>query len=695
MATAASKTEQKAKGQLRPPGSRRASVAFESLPPWVPALVLVLVTVAIYLPAHRHPFFTMDDEQYVLNNARLKAPIGEMIAWAFTTYDLANWHPVTWLSHAVDVRLFGLDPAGHHNVNVLLHAVNALLLFWVLRRATRLPRAKFYGGRAVCPSPRKRRDCRLDRRAQNLLSMMFFLLALGAYRWYAARPRVGRYAVVAALFALGLMSKPQVITFPFVLLLWDYWPLERIALRNPPFASRFSPFARGSMSALRNLGFVRDAENVPLTKSEERRAKSEPSGEQRIANSEQRLLWLVLEKLPLLALSLGSAVLTMKAQSAAGAMRYYPLSARLANAIVCYVRYLENAFWPSRLAVFYPHPTLRAANVALSLLLLLAVTVFVLYERQERYLAVGWFWFLGTLVPMIGLVQVGEQAMADRYAYLSFIGLFLMACWGIADLAAHRRVAARSLAVPAIALLLVLGFLTHRQLDYWSDNVKLWSHMLTVSGGTYEVEENLGVALLESGQSAPAMEHFERVTALVPAPPAPIGRELAGYAAVAHLYLGAYDQRQQRPAEAVAHFQQVLALAQDFTAQNKYANVPPVLIKIEAIALGNMGDAYYVLGEFGKAKASYEGALRLGPLTAHQWIGLGIANQRSGNLAAAVEAYSRATRLQVSDVGLLLLAQALERSGRTQEAEAALQQARLVSPDLAAAQRSVDNVLGH
>ncbi len=271
----------------------------------------------------------------------------------------------------------------------------------------------------------------------------------------------------------------------------------------------------------------------------------------------------------------------------------------------------------------------------------------------------------------------------------------LMVCWGAADIAESWRLPSGWLVVPSVALLIVLTLLTHRQLSYWSDNVTLWSHMLKVSGGTYEVEENLGVALLENGQAGPSMQHFERVTELVPPPPAPIGRELAGYAAVAHLYIGAYDQRQQRPAEAVAHFQQVLALAKEFAAQNKYTNVPPQLIRIEDFALADMADAYYVLGDFAHAKSSYEGALALGPLTAHQWMGLGIANQRSGNLGAAIEAYTRATRLQVSDVGFLLLSQALEKSGRAKDAEAARQQAQLISPDMAAAQRTVNNVLGN
>jgi protein O-mannosyl-transferase len=633
------------------------------LPGWLPAVVLVIATLLVYLPAHRHPFFTMDDDQYVVNNARLKAPIGDLVSWAFTTYDLANWHPVTWLSHAADVRFFQLDPAGHHDVNVLLHALNALLLFWVLYRATGYAGRSFMVAALFALHPVNVETVAWIAERKNVLSMTFFLLALGAYGWYAAKPRIGRYAAVAILFALGLMAKPQIITFPFVALLWDYWPLERIAIRHSPFAFR---------------------ENSKRI-----------SGEKRISNGEWRFSRLLLEKVPFLALSLASAILTMRAQSYAGAMRYYPLPQRLGNATVCYVRYIRNAFWPSRLAVFYTHPSLGAVSVSLSLLLLLVITSLVLYKHDERYLAAGWFWFLGTLVPMIGLVQVGEQAMADRYAYLSFIGLFIMVCWGVAEVAETRHAATSWLAGVSVAVLLVLALLTHRQLSYWSDNVTLWSHMLEVSGGSYEVEENLGVALLEDGQARPAMEHFERVTALVPPPPAPIGRELAGYAAVAHLYIGAYDQRQQRPAEAVVHFQQVLALAKEFAAQNKYANVPPLLIRIEAISLADMGDAYYVLGDFGKAKTSYEGALALGPLTAHQWMGLGIANQRSGNLAGAVEAYQRATRLQVSDVGFLLLAQALEKSGHTQEAKAARQQAQLISPDMAAAERTVDNVLGH
>jgi protein O-mannosyl-transferase len=264
---------------------------------------------------------------------------------------------------------------------------------------------------------------------KNVLSMLFLLLALAVYQKYVRRPAVSHYLLVALLFALGLMAKPQVITFPFVLLLWDYWPLRRV----------FAP--------------------------QESSPKVTP----------QKFSRLVLEKLPLFALSAGSAIMTLKAQRAAGAVKYYPFPLRLENAIVAYVRYIGKALWPSRLAVFYPHTPLVMWQVLAALLLLLAVTVLVVLWRQQRYLAVGWFWFLGTLVPMIGVVQVGEQAMADRYAYLSFVGLFLMVCWGVADWTQRRHVPRAWVAASSATVVMALGVLTYRQVSYWDDNVTLWS----------------------------------------------------------------------------------------------------------------------------------------------------------------------------------------------------------------------------
>lgn len=591
----------------------------------------------------------MDDEAYVVNNAHLRsASVADTVAWAFTTYDLANWHPITWLSHAADVHMFQLDPAGHHDVNLLLHVVNALLLFWILLRATGYAGRSFMVAALFALHPINVETVAWVSERKNILSLLFFLLALGAYRWYAQKPRIGRYAVVALFYALGLMAKPQVITFPFVLLLWDYWPLRRM------FAS---------------------------------------AKEQTSSIPPQKFSWLVLEKIPLLVLSLLSAIVTMAAQSSAGAMRYYPFAIRLANAIVSYVRYIGKAFWPSTLAVFYPHPELSSASVAGALLLLLAITAFVIQQRTKRYLAVGWLWFLGTLVPMIGVVQVGEQAMADRYAYLTFIGLFLMVCWGMSEWVEQRHLSPIWLAVPSVVVLLAFSVVTYRQLSYWSDNVKLWTRMMAISSGSYEVEENLGVALLETGQPDAAMHHFQQVIDFVPAASADMGRELAGYAAVAHLYVGAYDQQHGKPALAILHYKKVLDLAQAFAAQNVYANVPPVLRRMKAAALGNMGDAYYTIRDLAQAKESYQAALQLDSHSAREWIGLGIVEQKSGDLVTAVRAFSRAAQIQPSPVGLLLLAQALDQTGQRDEAESARRQASMMTQNIATAQQVVDKIL--
>jgi tetratricopeptide (TPR) repeat protein len=643
---------QKSKGEPRTREDAAVRSGFLASPkaPWILAAVLALLTIAVYSPVHRHPYFTLDDGPYVVNNPHLlSGSAWDTIAWAFTTYDLANWHPVTWLSHAADAHLFQ-SASGHHDMNLLLHVVNALLLFWVLLRATGYRGRSFMVAALFAVHPINVETVAWIAERKNVLSLLFFLLALGAYRWYAAKPQVGRYVAVALLYALGLMAKPQVITFPFVLLLWDYWPLRRM------FPDERETSSSGAIPA-------------------------------------QKASWLVLEKLPLLALSLGSAIMTMKAQGAAGALRYYPLSIRLGNAIVSYVRYLGKAFWPANLAVFYSHPELTAWQVGSALLLLLAITGFVLQQRRQRYLAVGWFWYLGTLVPMIGIVQVGEQAMADRYAYLSFIGLFLMVCWGVAELAKQKELSPVWLAAPSVAVLLALTVVTHIQLSYWSDNVTLWSRMVAISSGSYEVEENLAVALLESGQTEPAMQHFQRVTALVPSSPGALGRELAGYAAVAHLYLGAYEQQRGQPAEAIAHYKKVLGLAQDFASQNVYANLPPLLSRMRAAALGNMGDAYYALRDLPNARTSFEAALQLDPSSPRQWIGLGVVDQKLGDAGAAAQAFSRATEMQPSAVGYLLLAHALEQSGHPPEAQAARQQANLLTPNPAAAEQAVEKLL--
>ena len=614
---------------------------------------MAVATVVLYYPAIHHPFVNYDDDGFVTENVHVQSGLNwDTVEWAFTTYDTANWHPVTWLSHALDCQLFQLDPAGPHGTNVLLHALNAVLLFWILLQATGSAGRSFMVAALFALHPINVESVVWIAERKNLLSMLFFLLALGVYRWYARAPRPRRYVVVALLFALGLMAKPQVITLPFVLLLWDYWPLRRM-------------FADGECAA------TGSATVFP-------------------ARSFSRL---VLEKLPLVALSVVDAVITIKAQRVGGGMNPdVSLSARLANAIVSYARYVGKAVWPTRLAPMYPHPgnSLAKWEVLAALLFLLVVTALVIAARRHRYLPVGWLWFLGTLIPMIGLVQVGRQAMADRYAYLPFIGLFVMICWGVADcvgassrwlasrrveattvgaapVPSHRPIGAILLATVCVGVLVALVPVAHRQIDYWGDNVTLWSHTLQVTTRNYEAEEDLGEALLAKGEQADAMPHFSRATELDP------------HQALPHMYIAAYDQRQGKLQEAIEQYRKALSVS-----QNKSRN---------ARAFGNMGHAYLDLGDMAQARENLQKAVGLDPHKMEIWIDLGLAKQKSGDLGGAIQAYSEGVKVKPTDVGYLLLARALEQSGRQDEAATARQRARVLSANFAEALRVAERLL--
>ena len=445
---------------------------------FVLGLLLVTATVALYSPVNHYPFVNYDDNVYITDNWHIKYGFDwDGLKWAFTAYHADNWHPLTWLSHTLDCQLFFLNSGRHHDTNVLLHVMNAVLLYWVLLQATGYTGRSFMVAALFALHPINVESVAWVSERKTLLSALFLLLALGAYRWYAREPCVGRYAIVGLLFALGLMAKPQIITLPFVLLLWDYWPLRRM------FADKddLSP----------------GASDTP--------AKS--------------FSWLVMEKLPLLALVVASAVITLHAQRQAATP--YPLPVRMANAIVSYLWYAQKAFWPSRLATLYPHPSglPPTGNLALAFLFLTGVTTLVIAARRRRYLLMGWLWFLGTLVPMIGLVQVGRQAMADRYAYLSFVGLFIMSCWGVAEWCGQRHLSPAWLGAASLAVLLALAGVAHRQIGYWSDSYVLWSRCLRVTGPNSEAENNLGMELMTNGRLEEALPHLRAAVALNPLSP--------------------------------------------------------------------------------------------------------------------------------------------------------------------------------
>ncbi len=589
-------------------------------------LLLAIATLILYFPVSSQPFANYDDADYVFDNFHVRDGLHwTTLTWAFTTFAAANWHPLTWLSHAADVQFFDLNAGRHHDVNLLLHTLNVVLLFWVLQRATGYIGRSAMVAALFAVHPINVESVAWIAERKNVLSMLFFLLALGAYRWYVFKPSLGRYSVVAVLYAMGLMSKPQVITLPFVLLLWDYWPLGRMFAH--PQASTMTVFPTRDFSDL---------------------------------------VW---EKAPLFALAAASAGITIKAQSSGGATNWYPISIRIGNAIVSYASYLGKAFWPTRLAPMYPHPgySLNPLHVAAALLLLLAITGLVVAGRRYRYLPMGWLWFLGTLVPMLGLKQVGSQSMADRYAYLPFIGLFIMVCWGISDWAEHRRLATVWLAAPSMVVLLALTVVSHRQIGFWSDHVALWTHALQVTSGNWQAENNLGMALLRQGNMEAAIPHFRAAAAIDPDDP------------VSNMNIGIYEQSRGNAPGAIEQYKKAIRLTRN--------------PKLKAEAYNNLGYAYKDIGDYADAQQNLQMAVNTNPEFAGAWISLGLVAQKSGDLSLAIQAYSSAMKIQPSGFGYLLLAQALEISGRKAEAEAATQQARNLSEDFRDAQREANRLL--
>ena len=597
---------------------------------WI-CLGLAVAVCIFYFPVV-HNGFVYDDDVYIVKNSQVKDGLTwSTIAWAFTSFDEANWHPLTWLSHALDCQLFGLNPVGPHVENVLLHAVNAVLLFLLLEYATGFRWRSLMVAALFALHPINVESVAWAAERKNVLSMLLFLLALWAYVWYTRKRTVGRYSVVAAFYALALMAKPQVITFPFLLLLLDYWPLDRLERReNPALSSRSE-----------------DSSKLPVGA-------------------------LILEKVPLLLLSAASAVITLMAQQAGGAVRslsQYGLLLRVETAVVAYARYLGKAFWPTKLVAMYPHPRrfYPGGQVAAALLLLLLITLLVLWARERRYLAVGWFWFLGSLVPMIGLVQVGEQALADRYAYISFIGLFVMVVWLIADMSEARHLPARWLAVPAIICLATLGILTSRQVGYWREWESFWVRTIALTTDNAAAEGNLAALLHEQGRNEEALAHLRVVLAIHPDN------------GLGNIVLGDEEEKRGHWAAAIERYQT--------------AAVSPSKPPVRARAYFLLGGAYLFTGQLQKAKASYEASVQLEPHQHAALATLGLIAAKEGDFAQAASEFSRALAIQRNDVGYLLLANALQKQGRTDEANAAIERARRISKDFSQAQAAADALL--
>src|SRR5271157_2585106 len=520
-----------AKLSTRPSNRQRKPRAAPARPPspprhaiWI-SVFLFLVTFAVYAQVRHFDFVNFDDPEYVTSNPHVRSGITPAnVAWAFTSGEAANWFPLTRLSHMLDYQLFGLRSGWHHLTNVLLHALAVLLLFAFLNRSTgrRWPSACVALVFALHPLHVESVAWVAERK--DSLSAFFGLLALWSYVRHVERPALGRYLLVVLSFGLGLMAKPMLVTLPIVLLLMDVWPLGRISPMGP------DEVAHALMRAVSRListpWWGRDGPSGPSVgmsaDTARMSARATKNGLGRVTDrSWSRVVPLLREKIPLFAMAAAAACATYLVQQAGGAVRSqdaFPLVLRLENALVSYVIYIAKMFWPSRLAVFYPYPSeVPVWQAIAAALVIAAVSILVLRSLRKRpYLAVGWFWYLVTLVPVIGLVQVGAQARADRYMYLPMIGLTIMLAWGAADLLDRVPRAKPAVVVLAAAACAGSVLLTWVQAGYWRDSRTLFQHAVDVTEGNYQAHHNLGVAFADEGRFPEAIKQYQAALQIEP-----------------------------------------------------------------------------------------------------------------------------------------------------------------------------------
>ena len=582
-------------------------------------LGLAIVTFGIYAQVIGHQFITLDDDSYITENSMVNRGVTLAgLDWAFTTFYAGNWHPLTWITHMIDSQLFGMNAGGHLLLNALIHVANTLLVFWFLLRTThaRWPSALVAALFALHPLHVESVAWASERK--DTLSTFFGLLSLIAYVRYAEAPSSGRYVWTAITLALGLLAKPMLVTWPFVMLLLDYWPLRRFDLTSrKEVATKLWPLLR--------------------------------------------------EKLPLFALVAASAVITTVAQSHGGGVRTFtefPIALRLSNALASYAKYVLLTFWPNDLAVYYPYTATGTPvwQIICAAFLLIGIMAFCLFQRKIRpYLIVGWLWFLGTLVPVIGLVQVGGQTMADRYFYIPSIGLFIAVVFGLADIAKTRHVAPSLSAGIAGGVLLALATLTNAQIHRWRDSFTLFEHALAVTPPNLTIENDLGSAMSRSGLHDEAAAHFEKALKITP----------DHYTSL--LNMGVTRFYQGRLPEAVEYYQAALRSQPDAPKAHDLLGM--------ALAMQNRSEA--ALDEIRRA-------VELAPKDTDIRKDLGVTLARLGRIPEAIDHFHEALRLNPNsaeahdNLGLALLA-----SGKPRESILEFEAALRLKPELKVAADSL------
>jgi len=588
-------------------------------------LLLSLAVIATFWQVRNHAFIHLDDGEYITDNIHVHTGLSwDNITWAFTSTHAANWHPLTWLSHMLDCELFGLNPKGHHLNSVLFHLLNSLLLFLLLKRMTGTLWRSGFVAALFALHPLHVESVAWVAERKDVLSTFFLFLTLLSYIWYVERPGFYRYLFIILFFTLGLMAKPMLVTLPFALLLLDYWPLERIQLGQS--------------------GISHAAQSHPSIITKNLRAQA---------------FSLLLEKTPFFVLAAVSSLVTFLVQRSGGAvggLEIYPFNIRIANALLSYLLYIIKMIWPQNLAVFYPHPgqSLPMWQAAGAGLLLLVISIaFIRAGRRYPYLPVGWLWYVGTLVPVIGLVQVGAQAMADRYTYVPLIGLFIMIAWGVPDLLGGWRYGKPALALAATSLLSALIVCSSLQVSHWENSLTLFDHSLRATSKNSQIHNNLGNVLTQKGKLQEAIAHYTEAL------------EISPNYAEAHINLGVVLAEQGRLEEAIKHYSVALQLKPNSSELHN-----------------NLGVALFRLGDIPGAISSYFAAVKLKPDYAEAHNNLGNALAQLEKLVEAEVHYSKALKIRAdypeahNNLGV-----ALARQGRLNEAIAHFSEAVRLAPD--------------
>ena len=543
---------------------------------------LVLATLIVYRGIQHYAFTNYDDNLYVTENLHIqKGFSSENLKWAIHATHSFNWHPLTWLSHTLDVELYGLDAGGHHLTNVLFHMVNAVLLFVLLKGMTGALWPSAFVAALFALHPLHVESVAWISERKDVLSTFFGLLTLISYKQYTQQRSRAGYMLALLFFILGLMAKPMLVTLPFVLLLLDYWPLGRMK-----FYSTFRLESSGKAS---------------------------------------RIFSLLLEKIPFFILTAASCVVTYYAQQSGGAVKTFdmlPMALRISNAMVSYVAYMGKMFWPARLAIFYPYPDSYAVwKMLAAAALLLGIFILVIIQiRRRPYLAVGWLWYFGTLVPVIGLVQVGNQALADRYTYVPLIGLFIMIAWGGAEIVGRWRLKPVFVALAAGSLLAALMVTSRIQVGHWANDITLYSHALKTTEENAKVHNNLAVALMDRGRYDEALYHMTAVVNLDPGNPISINN------------LGCLQMRQGLYEEAMRNFGRALDLYPSYWKPHQ-----------------NLATALMRTGKTDEAIAHYQLALDLSPDNSEILNDLANAMVGQGRTSEALSFYSKALHLAPDD----------------------------------------------